>query len=64
MCEPDSKITTDVPTQIFEQFCAELDSNGTPSEVTARLRKTLLKDGKFTEVAIKAAIFSDSEQQQ
>jgi len=53
---------TDVPTQIFQNFLAELEVNGVSAEVVARLRKTLLEEQKLTQNALRAAVIGDESQ--
>lgn len=61
MADPATKMKADVPTQIFEEFCAELTAGGFPPELIARLQKTLIGDCKFSEAALRAAILSDDQ---
>jgi alcohol dehydrogenase YqhD (iron-dependent ADH family) len=54
-----SKGTPDVPTQVFEQFITELETNKVSEEVVSRIRKTLLEQQKFTDSALKSAVLGD-----
>ncbi len=49
----------DVPAQVFEQFLAELAGAGVPEEVVMRLRKTLVEDRAFGEMALKKAVLGE-----
>ncbi len=51
--------TPDVPTQVFREFLQALGGAGVPADSIARLRKTLLEDGTFTENALKAAVLGE-----
>jgi hypothetical protein len=50
---------TDVPTQVFDQFLGKLGLANVPAEVVARLRKTLVDDRAFTELALRKAVLGD-----
>jgi len=47
----------EVPTQVFEKFLEALGGADVSVELVDRLRKTLLEDKKFTERALKEAVF-------
>ncbi len=49
----------DVPAQVFEKFLQALGGTGVPTELIARLRKTLLEDKTFTERALKEAVLAE-----
>ena len=51
--------TTDIPTQVFEQFLQALHGAELRPEMIARLHKTLLQDKNFTEHALKDAVLSE-----
>jgi hypothetical protein len=48
-----------VPAQVFEQFLIDLVGAEIPTEVVARLRKTLIEDRVFTDTALKQAVFGE-----
>ena len=50
---------TDVPAQVFEDFIGTLSTGKISEDVIARLRQTLLTDKKFTDAALRAAVFGD-----
>ncbi|HUW71185.1 MAG TPA: hypothetical protein VMX33_13225 [bacterium] len=56
---PEIDETQDIPTQVFERFLSEMESAGASSEIIVRLRKTLLVDQVYTEIALKAAILGE-----
>lgn len=49
----------DVPAQVFDQFLADLAEANVPAEVVTRLRKTLVEDRAFTEIALRKAVFGE-----
>lgn len=49
----------EVPAQVFEEFLLQLESADVPKDVTARLRKTILEEGKLNQDAIQKAIFPE-----
>jgi hypothetical protein len=51
--------TPDVPAQVFEKFLQALGEAGASAELVTRLRKTLFEDKKFTERALKEAVFAE-----
>lgn len=57
--QPTHEGMPDVPTQVFEDFLHALADAGISVELIARLRKTLMVDKKFTERALKEAIFPE-----
>jgi hypothetical protein len=44
---------------VFEEFLASLLAAGVSEEVVGRLRKVLVEEGKYTENALKPAIFGE-----
>jgi hypothetical protein len=53
----------DVPAQIFAKFLQNLRDAGAPPELVDQLRKTLMQDKKFTEHALKEAVFGTEAEQ-
>jgi len=51
--------TTSVPDRVFEAFLTRLTDAGTPEDVIARLRKTLLEDRKLIDRALRQAVLPD-----
>jgi hypothetical protein len=51
--------TADVPAQIFDTFIKALVAAKVSTEVTDRLRQTLLVDNDFNEPALRNAIFGE-----
>lgn len=49
----------EVPTQVFEEFLSQLESTDVSKDITTRLRKTILEDGKLNQDAIQKAIFTE-----
>lgn len=49
----------DIPERIFEVFLANLETAGVEEAVRTRLRKTLIEDKRFSEAAIRAAVFAN-----
>lgn len=47
----------EVPRQVFEEFLLQLETTDVPNDVTARLRKTIIEEGKLNQGAIQKAIF-------
>jgi len=62
MTTPIFKGTSDVPGQVFLKFLQALNDADVPDELVARLRKTLLKEKKFTERALKEAVLPEEPQ--
>jgi hypothetical protein len=56
---PNSKVTPDVPAQVFEKFLEVLGSTGASAELVTRLRKTLLENKSFNDRALKAAVLGE-----
>jgi hypothetical protein len=52
---------SEIPKQIFGTFLDELKKDGASEDLLHRLRKVLLEETNLTENAIRAAIFSDSQ---
>jgi len=50
------KFLQDVPSKIFEQFLQTLGETNLSKEIPARLRKVLLEEGTFSEIALREAI--------
>jgi hypothetical protein len=50
------KGTADVSAQVFEKFFQALETSDVSSEITSRLRKTLLENQVFTDSALKEAV--------
>jgi len=56
------KEQSDVPAHVFVKFLEALGEAGTSIDLVNRLRKTLLEDRKFTERALREAIFPEEPQ--
>ena len=50
---------TDVPAQVFEDFLTALPVAEISEDVISRLRQLLLTDKKFTEHALRSAVFGE-----
>jgi hypothetical protein len=59
MSTPEQDIKADVPTQVIESFLEALLQEGVSQEMVQRLKKTLIVDAKFTDKALKAALFPE-----
>lgn len=59
--KPETKNATDAPTRVFEGFLDALSKNRIPEDTVARLRKTLITDKKFSDKALKDAIFNPEQ---
>lgn len=57
---PETKAKTDVTSEVFEEFLKLLSEKGTPEDVVARLRRTLIEKKQFSERALREAIFPPS----
>jgi hypothetical protein len=55
--------TCDVPGQVFDTFIKALVDANVPSEITDRLRQTLLVDKKFNERALRDAVLGEGASQ-
>lgn len=53
------KRAADVPAQVFDQFLADLVAANLPEEVVARLRKTLIEDRTFNEIALRKSVLGE-----
>jgi len=51
--------TSDIPTQIFENFLLALGEASVPLELVARLRKALLEERTFTRRALTVAVLGE-----
>ncbi len=49
----------DVPAQVFEDFIEAMSTAKVSEDVVARLRQTLLTDKKYTDAALRVAVFGD-----
>jgi hypothetical protein len=56
---PTKEETPDVPAHVFEKFLQAIEEAGVSPELVARLRKTLLEQGTFTERALQAAVLGE-----
>jgi len=56
------KAAVDVPARVFEKYLQALVEAKASPEVISRLRATLLEDKRFTERALKDAIFGEEIQ--
>jgi hypothetical protein len=50
-----------VTDRVFDAFIKDLEGAGVDESVRQRLRKALLEDRKYTDPALKAAVFGDGE---
>lgn len=53
----------ELSTEVLEKFLAGLEQEGIPDEVRARLRQTLLVESKFSDTALRNAVFGEDAQQ-
>lgn len=53
---PAEEKSSDVPTQVFEEFLYALEKANVSTELVTRLRKTLMEDRVLTEHALKVAV--------
>jgi hypothetical protein len=51
----------DVPARVFQEFIKDLEAASMPSDVVARLRKTLLEEKNITERALRAAVLGEGQ---
>lgn len=54
---------SELSTEVFEKFLAELEQAGIPEEVRARLRDALLVRPRLSDVALRAAVFGEEAPQ-
>lgn len=54
---------SELATEVFDKFLAALEQEGIPEEVRARLRRTLLVDPKFSDAALRTAVFGEESPQ-
>ena len=54
---PKTSNTTEVSERIFSAFLDKLSEANYPADVIDRMRKSLLQDKKFTEKAMREALF-------
>ena len=57
--EPSKNPVTGVQKQVFDQFLKTLGEKGVATHVIERLKNTIIEQNKLSEVAIKAALFTD-----
>lgn len=55
----DEALATQLSTEVFEKFLAELEQAGIPEEVRARLAQTLLVDVKLSDATLRLAVFGE-----
>lgn len=63
MTEESQSQLGELSAEVFEKFLAELEHAGIPEEVRARLRQTLLIDPKFSDAALRTAVFGEESSQ-
>jgi hypothetical protein len=54
---------SELSTEVFEKFLAELEQAGIPEEVRARLRDALLVRPRLSDVALRAAVLGEDATQ-
>lgn len=57
----DKETVSDAPTRVFEGFLDALAKNGITEDTISRLRKTLITEKKFSDKALKDAIFNPEQ---
>ena len=50
-----------VPKKVVEDFLSNLSETDLESEVSEKLKDTIIQQGKFTEAALRSALFDDGE---
>ncbi|MCP5359890.1 MAG: hypothetical protein R3E75_08175 [Steroidobacteraceae bacterium] len=63
MSEESQSQIGELSAEVFEKFLAELEQAGIPEEVRGRLRQTLLIDPKFSDAALRTAVFGEESSQ-
>lgn len=58
----ESNHQSDVPDEVFARFLEVLAKAEMPADVISRLRQTLLVDHKFSDTALKTAVFGEESQ--
>lgn len=56
-----AQTATDAPTRVFEGFLDALAKNGITEDIIGRLRKTLITEKKFSDKALRDAIFNPEQ---
>jgi len=51
---------SDVPRRVFTDFLDALVAKGIPTDIISRLRKTLLVDHRYSDKALKEAVFPET----
>lgn len=63
MSDEEESQLSELSTEVFEAFLTALEQAGTPEEIRVRLRQTLLVDAKFSDAALRAAVFGEESPQ-
>ena len=63
MSEEEELHLSELSTEVFEKFLTAIEQAGIPEEVRARLRQTLLVDPKFSDAALRTAVFGEDSPQ-
>lgn len=63
MSDEEESQLSELSTEVFEKFLTALEQAGIPEEVRARLRQTLLSDPKFSDAALRTAVFGEESPQ-